>query len=40
MHLPCWSLPRAHRLLAAKGRIDGMITAPGYLSVLRAAAPV
>ena len=40
MHLPCWSLPKAHKLLAAKGRADGMILAPGYLSVLRAAAPV
>lgn len=39
MHLPCWSLPAAHRLLAQKGRLDGMITAPGYLAVLRQAAP-
>lgn len=39
MHLPCWSLPKAHALLARKGKVDGMITAPGYLSVLRQAAP-
>lgn len=37
MHMPCWNLPRAHRLLAAKGRTAGMLTAPGYLSVLKAA---
>lgn len=36
MHMPCWNLPRAHRLLAAKGRTEGMLTAPGYLSVLKA----
>jgi len=39
MHLPCWSLPKAHALLAAKGRTATMITAPGYLAVLREAAP-
>jgi fatty acid desaturase len=37
MHMPCWNLPKAHRLLAAKGRTEGMLTAPGYLSVLKAA---
>ena len=37
MHMPCWSLPRAHRLLARKGLTDGMLVAPGYLSVLKAA---
>lgn len=37
MHVPCWNLPRAHRLLRAKGLTDGMLTAPGYLSVLKAA---
>jgi fatty acid desaturase len=39
MHLPCWSLQRAHDLLRDKGRVEGMIIAPGYLSVLRQAAP-
>lgn len=37
MHVPCWNLPLAHRLLAAKGLTGGMLTAPGYLSVLKAA---
>lgn len=37
MHMPCWNLPRAHRLLRKKGLADGMLTAPGYLSVLKAA---
>ena len=37
MHLPCWSLPRAHRLLAAKGVTNGMEVAPGYIDVLRTA---
>jgi fatty acid desaturase len=39
MHLPCWSLPRAHALLAKKGRVADMITAPGYFAVLGQAAP-
>jgi len=37
MHMPCWNLPKAHRLLVAKGRTQAMLTAPGYLSVLKAA---
>ncbi|MDB5454653.1 MAG: fatty acid desaturase [Caulobacter sp.] len=37
MHMPCWNLPKAHRLLAAQGRTAGMLTAPGYLDVLKAA---
>ena len=37
MHLPCWSLPRAHRLLTAKGVTDGMEVAPGYGAVLAEA---
>ncbi len=37
MHLPCWSLPQANRLLAKKGVTDGMLTAPSYLTVLKAA---
>ncbi len=39
MHLPCWSLPRAGRLLAAKGRMPSMNRAGGYLEVLGAVAP-
>ncbi|HWA60141.1 MAG TPA: fatty acid desaturase family protein [Caulobacteraceae bacterium] len=38
MHLPCWSLPRVHRLLKAKGALERMRTAPGYVQVLSAAA--
>lgn len=37
MHLPCWNLKRAHRLLAEKGVTEGMEVAPGYGAVLRAA---
>jgi fatty acid desaturase len=37
MHVPCWRLPAAHRLLTAKGVMDGMLTAPGYAAVLSAA---
>lgn len=37
MHVPCYSLPRAHRLLAAKGVTPGMLTAPSYFEVLRQA---
>ncbi|WP_369061493.1 fatty acid desaturase family protein [Caulobacter sp. 73W] len=37
MHLPCWSLPRANRVLEKKGVTQGMLTAPGYLTVLKAA---
>jgi fatty acid desaturase len=37
MHVPCWNLPRAHRLLEQKGLTGNMLTAPGYLSVLKAA---
>ena len=39
MHLPCWSLPKAHALLAAKGHTARMINAPSYPAVLREAAP-
>jgi hypothetical protein len=38
MHVPCWNLPRVHRLLAAKGVTDRMLTAPGYGAVLKMAA--
>jgi fatty acid desaturase len=37
MHVPCYSLPRAHRLLKAKGVLPGMLTADSYLDVLRLA---
>lgn len=37
MHLPCWRLPRAHAVLAAKGVIPQMEIQPGYLTVLRLA---
>jgi len=37
MHLPCWSLSRAHRLLGEKGVTATMEVAPGYLSVLKTA---
>jgi fatty acid desaturase len=37
MHVPCYNLPRAHRLLKAKGVMPGMLTAPGYVDVLRQA---
>ncbi|HEX7944871.1 MAG TPA: fatty acid desaturase family protein [Phenylobacterium sp.] len=37
MHVPCYNLPRAHRLLKAKGVLAGMLTAPSYLDVLRQA---
>jgi len=38
MHVPCWKLPRIRRMLDAKGVLPRMEGAPGYLSVLRAAA--
>ena len=38
MHMPCWSLPKAHKLLTAKGTTQGMEMAPGYRAVLSAAA--
>jgi fatty acid desaturase len=37
MHVPCWNLPRARRLLGAKGVTERMEGASGYLSVLKAA---
>jgi fatty acid desaturase len=37
MHVPCYNLPRAHRLLVRKGVWDGMLSAPGYLSMLKVA---
>jgi fatty acid desaturase len=38
MHVPCWNLPLAHRILRAKGRIPEMEVRSGYLEVLRLAA--
>jgi len=37
MHVPCYNLPRTHRLLTAKGVMPGMLTAKSYLEVLRLA---
>jgi fatty acid desaturase len=37
MHVPCYNLPSAHRLLKKKGVMEGMLTAPGYIDVLRQA---
>jgi fatty acid desaturase len=34
MHLPCFSLPGAHRLLTAKGVTERMEVQPGYAAVL------
>jgi fatty acid desaturase len=38
MHMPCWSLKRAHSILVRNGVTARMEVAPGYFSVLRAAA--
>ena len=38
MHLPCWSLPEAHRILTRKKVVERMEVQPGYLAVIRAAA--
>jgi fatty acid desaturase len=37
MHVPCYNLPRAHRLLVRKGVWDAMLSAPGYLTMLKVA---
>ena len=37
MHVPCYNLPRVHRLLRDKGLLPGMLTSPGYADVLRLA---
>jgi fatty acid desaturase len=37
MHVPCYSLPRTHRLLKQKGVLPGMLTARSYAEVLRLA---
>lgn len=38
MHLPCYSLPRAHRMLAGKGVLDAMLHEPGGYRVVLARA--
>jgi len=38
MHLPCYQLPKVHRMLGEKGLLPRMLIAPGYPTVLRAAA--
>jgi fatty acid desaturase len=35
--VPCWNLPKVRRLLKQKGVLPDMLTAPGYLTVLKAA---
>jgi len=35
MHAPCWNLPKIRTLLAKAGVTDRMLSAPGYLTVLR-----
>ena len=37
--LPCWQLPEAHALLRAAGTTARMEVQPGYLAVMRLAAP-
>ncbi|MBS0361500.1 MAG: fatty acid desaturase family protein [Proteobacteria bacterium] len=37
MHVPCYNLPRVHRLMRAKGVLPGMLTSTGYVEVLRLA---
>ena len=37
MHLPCWRLPRAHKLLERKGVLARMEVQPGYLTMLKLA---
>lgn len=39
MHLPCWSLPEAHRILIARGFGHRMDIKRGYAGVLAVAAP-
>ena len=39
MHVPCYNLPKAHRMLIQKGYGERMQIADGYFAVLRQAAP-
>ena len=39
MHVPCYNLPKIHRLLARQGVTNGMLTEPGgYFKVMAMAA--
>ncbi len=38
MHMPCYSLPKAHRILTRKGITDRMEVRQGYVEVIRMAA--
>ena len=37
MHVPCWNLPRLHRLLGTKPQAETMEVACGYVEVLKTA---
>lgn len=37
MHVPCYNLPRVHRLMRDKGVLPAMLTSPGYWDVLKLA---
>lgn len=37
MHLPCWNLPKVHKLLAKQGADRGMLIERGYAQVLKMA---
>jgi hypothetical protein len=38
MHLPCWSLPKAHKLLVKNGTAPKMLIEPGgYMKVIALA---
>jgi fatty acid desaturase len=37
MYLPCYHLPKTHRLLVEKGFFARMEVRPGYLDVMRLA---
>lgn len=39
MHIPCWNLPKAHRMLMEKGYGPRMVLNDGYGDVLKIAAP-
>ncbi|WP_394778467.1 fatty acid desaturase family protein [Undibacterium sp.] len=38
-NMPCWNLPKAHKLLRRRGATARMEIQPGYVSLLRQAAP-
>ena len=37
MHVPCYNLPRIHRLMREEGVLPAMLTSPSYVDVLRQA---